>query len=70
MPVHSGHSPGVVVFAQEVAGLAVLPGDDTQISPAPEFVQAMFGQSLAKFLGVVLVASRKSSRKEVQCSGC
>ena len=34
----------------------VLPGDGTQSSPAPEFVQAMFNQTPAKFLGVVLAA--------------
>ena len=54
--VHSGRSPRVVEEAQEVDGLAVLPGDGTQTSPAPKFVLARFGQPLAKFLGVVLVA--------------
>ena len=44
------------VVAQEVDGLAVLPGDGTQTFPAPEFVAAMFGQPLADFLGVVLAA--------------
>ena len=53
-PVHSGRSPRVVVVAQEVDGLAVLPGDGTQSSPAPEFVPATFGQPPAEFLGVVL----------------
>ena len=56
MPVHSGRSPQVVVVAQELDGLAVLPGDGTQTSPAPELVPATFGQPLAEFLGVVLAA--------------
>ena len=56
MPVHSGRSPRVMVVAQEVDGPAVLPGDGTQSSPAPEFVKAMFGQPPAEFLGVVLAA--------------
>ena len=55
-PDHSGRSPQVVVVAQEVDGLAVLPGDGTQSSPAPEFVPAKFGQPPAEFLGVVLAA--------------
>ena len=42
-PVHSGHSAQVVV-ALEVDGLAVLPGNSTQTSPAPEFVHSTFGQ--------------------------
>ena len=54
--VHSGRSPQVVVVAQEVDGLAVLPGNGTETSPALEFVQAMFGQPLAEFLVVVLAA--------------
>ena len=62
MPVHSGHSPGVVVVAQELDGLAVLPGDGTQTSPAPEFVPATFGQPLAEFLGVVLSAWHDGTR--------
>ena len=62
MPVHSGHSPRVVVVAQEVDGLAVLPGDFTQASPAPEFVPATFGQPLAEFLGVVLAAWHDGAR--------
>ena len=53
-PVHSGRSPRVVVVVQEVDGLAVLPGDGTQSSPAPEFTPATFGQPPAEFLGVVL----------------
>ena len=56
MPVHSGRSPWIVVVAQEVDGLAVLPGDGTQSSPAPEFIPATFGQPPAEFLGVVLAA--------------
>ena len=40
-PVHSGRSPRVMVVAQEVDGLAVLPGDGTQSSPALEFVPAV-----------------------------
>ena len=52
--VHSGRSPRVVVVAQEVDGLAVLPGDGTQTSPAPEFVSATFSQPPAEFLWVVL----------------
>ena len=55
-PVHSERSPRVTVVAQEVDGLAVLPGDGTQTSPAQELVLATFGQHPAKFLGVVLVA--------------
>ena len=55
-PVHSGRSSRVVVVAQEVDGLAVLPGDGTQSSPAPEFVPATLGQLPAEFLGVVLAA--------------
>ena len=49
-PVHSGCSP------QEVDGLAVLPGDGTQTSLAPEFVRVTFCQPPAKFLGVMLAA--------------
>ena len=56
MPVHRGGSPWVVVVAQKVDGLAVLSGNSTQISPAAAFVQATFGQPLAKFLGGVLAA--------------
>ena len=55
-PVHSGRSPRVVVVAQEVDGIVVLPGNGTQSSPAPEFVPATFGQPFAEFLGVVLAA--------------
>ena len=40
-PVHSGRSPRVVVVAQEVDGLAVLPGDGTQSSPAPRSVSLL-----------------------------
>ena len=61
-PVHSGRSPRVVVVAQEVDGLAVLPGDGTQSSPAPEFVPATFGQPPAEFLGVVLAAWHDGAR--------
>ena len=61
-PVHSGRSPRVVVVAQEVDGLAVLPGDGTQSSPAPEFVPATFGQPPAEFLGVVLTAWHDGAR--------
>ena len=43
MPVHRGRSPWVLVVAQEVNGLAILPGNGTQISTAPEFVPATFG---------------------------
>ena len=53
MPVHSGHSPRVVLVAQEVDGLAVLPGNGTQTYLAPEFVLATFGQPLAEFFRVV-----------------
>ena len=49
--VHSGLSPRVVVVAEEVDGLVVLPGDGTETSPATEFVPATFSQPLAKFLG-------------------
>ena len=45
-----------MVVAQEVDELAVLPGDGTQSSLAPEFVPATFGQPPAEFLGVVLAA--------------
>ena len=62
MPVHSGRSPRVVVVAQEVDGLAVLQGDGTQSSPAPEFVPATFGQPPAEFLGVVLAAWHDGAR--------
>ena len=51
-----------MVVAQEVDGLAVLPGDGTQSSPAPEFVPATFGQPPAEFLGVVLVAWHDGAR--------
>ena len=61
-PVHSGCSPRRVLVAQELDGLAVLPGDGTQTSPAPKFVPAMFSQPLAEFLGVVLVAWHDSAR--------
>ena len=61
-PVHSGRSPRVVVVAQEVDGLAVLPGDGTQSSPAPEFIPATFDQPPAEFLGVVLAAWHDSAR--------
>ena len=61
-PVHSGRSPRVVVVAQEVDGLAVLPGDGTQSSPAPEFVLATFGQPSSDFLGVVPAAWHDSAR--------
>ena len=61
-PVHSGRSPRVMVVAQEVDGLATLPGDGTQSSPAPEFVPAMFGQPPAEFLGVVLAAWHDGAR--------
>ena len=62
MPVHSGSSPRVMVVAQEVDGLEVLPGDGTQSSPAPEFVPATFGQHPAEFLGVVLAAWHDGAR--------
>ena len=61
MPLHSRSSPRVVVVAQEVDGLAVLPGNGTQTSLAPEFIPAMFGQSLAQFLWVVLAAWHDSA---------
>ena len=51
-----------MVVAQEVDGLAVLPGDGTQSSPAPEFVPATFGQPPAEFLGVVLAAWHDGAR--------
>ena len=50
------------VVAQEVDGLAVLPGDGTQTFLALEFVTAMFGQPLAEFLGVVLAAWHDGAR--------
>ena len=43
-----------MVVAQEVDGLAVLPGDGAQTSLAPEFVPATFSQPPAEFLEVVL----------------
>ena len=55
-PVHSARSSMVMVVAQEVDGFVVLPGNGTQISPVQEFVLAMFGQPLVKFLGVKLAA--------------
>ena len=58
-PVHSGHSPRVMVVAQEVDCLAVLPGNGTKstgIGPA------MFGQPPAEFLGVVLAAWHNGAR--------
>ena len=51
-----------MVAAQEVDGLAVLPGDGTQGSPAPEFIPATFGQPPAEFLGVVLAAWHDGAR--------
>ena len=62
--VYSSHVPATrgKVVAQEVDGLAVLPGDDTQTFPVPEFVTAMLGQPLAKFLGVVLAAWHDGAR--------
>ena len=57
MPDHCGGSPRVVVVAQEVDVHAVLPGDGTQASLAPELVPATLGQPRAKFLVVVLAAS-------------
>ena len=61
-PVHSERSPRVAVVAQEVDGLAVLPGDGTQTSLAPEFIPATLGQPLAEFLGVVLAAWHDGAR--------
>ena len=61
-PVHSGRSPRVVVAAQEVDGLVVLPGDGAQSSPAQEFVPATFGQPPAEFLGVVLAVWQDGAR--------
>ena len=61
-PVHSGRSARVAVVAQEVDGLAVLPGDGTQSSPVLEFVPATFGQPPAEFLGVVLAAWHDGAR--------
>ena len=51
-----------MVVAQEVDGLAVLLGDGTQSSPAPEFVPATLGQPPAEFLGVVLAAWHDGAR--------
>ena len=50
-----------MVVAQEVDGLAVLPGDGTQISLPPEFISGMFGQPLANFFGIVLAAWHDSA---------
>ena len=60
--VHSGRSPRVMVVAQEVDGLAVVPGNGTQTSPPPEFVPATFGQPLAEFLLEVLAAWHDGAR--------
>ena len=54
--------PRVMVVAQEVDGLAVLPGNGTQASPAPEFILATFGQLPAEFLGVVLAVWHDGAR--------
>ena len=62
MPDHSGCSPRVMVVAQEVDGLAVLPYEGTQTSPAPEFVPATFVQPPAEFLGLVLAAWHEGAR--------
>ena len=43
-------------------GLAVLPGDGPQTSPAPELVPVMFGQHFPEFFGVVLVAWHEGTR--------
>ena len=51
-PVHSGYSLLVVVVAQEVDGLAVVPSDSTQISVTPESIPATFCQALGKFMVV------------------
>ena len=62
-PVHSERSPRVVVVAQEVDGLVVLPGNGTQSSRAPESpVPDTFGQPPAEFLGVVLAAWHDGAR--------
>ena len=61
MPVHCVGSPWVVVVAQEVEGLEVLLGDGTETSLACEFIAAMFGQPLAKFLDVALVSRHDSA---------
>ena len=61
-PVHSGRSSLVVIVAQKVDGLAVLPGDVTHTSQAPEFIPATFGQPLAEFLEVVLLAWHDGTR--------
>ena len=60
-PAHSGCSPQVVVVAQEVDGLVVLPGDGAQSSPATEFVPATVSQPPAEFLGVALAAWHDSA---------
>ena len=56
MPVHLGGSRLVVVVAQEVDRLAVLPGNGTHIFPALVFISVSFGQPVAKFIRVVLAA--------------
>ena len=61
IPVHSGRSPCAMVVAQEVDGLAVLLGDGTQTSLAPEFILATFGQPLAEFNWLVLAAWHDSA---------
>ena len=53
-----------MVVAQEVDGLAVPPGDDTQSSLAPEFVPATFSQPSAEFFGVVLAAWHDGARSQ------
>ena len=55
-PFHRIGSPHIVVVAQEVDGLVVLPGDGIQISPATVFVSTTLGQLLAKPFEVVLEA--------------
>ena len=53
MPVLHGGFHWVMVVAQEVNGLAVLPCDDTQISLALEFLAATFGQFLVTVCSLV-----------------
>ena len=49
--VQEVHPPQVVGVAKEVDGHAVLPDDDTQVSPVAEFISVTFGQPLASSLG-------------------